>query len=391
MKTRSIVALILLSLFLNLEMSAEVKEYNKISNSVFKDKTPKEVFDKSYFIGKRDYWTEVRKYKDGNEEIYLLECGHPQPDKPRAFIVIPKRKLTEYLMLLNRMTDILSKAIDPNSGMYKDDSYYYFDEDPWKQYEIILVDPKSENSSLFGVFLKQTLLSTSLKEINNVYYGMEKVDEFTGYITSDGEFWDLDYEDPENIKELKAMLISSMTSDKRSANPDTFERLGTYTYRIQGKEYDKNEVLRFRKKDTAIYYIKVGYGSYINEKFHSDYLWIDEDNCNKLRILLKDAYKELSKLESLPLSKLKKRFKDGRIPLSTPDDLKFGGKISAIFDTEMNVAEGKSMADEKVRSYIFFDDDKNVNYCTLVIHIGDSGLYFDDSQDLKELIDSLDK
>lgn len=386
-----------------LTVYGEYKEYNKIPYSSFEDKTPMEVFEKSNHIGYRRYlkhdikglvMPEVRKYKDESKELYLIEFTHEYSasDPLRGFIVVPRAKIDEYIAIIDKMIEVLNKSKEPDNGLFRENAmFYWITEDSYKPYEIITIDTSSGSSALYGVALTETIYDIDDGEIRNVYK-IGNIDGFPRFIYN-GEFRDLDTKNPKDLEYVKDLLLESIESNDKTANPETIERLGTYTYRVpfSSDQTASNEVLRFKKNGSSIYYIEINNGDVVDGTYCRKYLWMTKENAIKLRSLLEEVLSVLPQYESVSQEKLKKKLKN-KIRFNPAEKIEFGGIISGSFDPYPKILKGKSLSGSPLYTYITLAGlEKYGYYSELFVLIGDESFTIRNSHDLKELVDALGK
>lgn len=373
---------IILCLLFSVSLYARHNVYNAITNSSFSDVSVEDVIDRSYSIGELDYKREVRKYKDGAKELYLIGIKSYIND---LFLVVSPRQLDQFLNLLGRMESEFENVRGWNEQEIEETPFLHLslsDEDSRQEFEFIYLDRKKNDTYIYGAAIDHMYIHTSLPEMDvNIWMRIGKAPKFPH-----GNF------DKQTcvsftvteLARLKDILVKTTGDGGSKVNPDTVERVGSFIEESKyGRSFDeKREILRYGTGIKTRYYIQIS-DKFVNEETYQCYVWIKGIKYALFKKWLNDVYTKfysVSKNSQLHTENF-------RECVDLPQGLSFGGVIVGKFDVDMTVVEGTALENGDVEACVRYDNqDKKIE---LLMRYGSNYVFFPNPLSLKKMIDAL--
>lgn len=350
---------------------------NPISNPSFDYNMVEKIINDSYQIG---VWGkgEVRKYKNEESELYLIVDNDVYK---KFFLVISKKKLPDFLTLLSKGNDTYKEVMkeeDRKSILKEIDS-------PFTQleYEFIYFDEKDKDTYVYGSTVEDAyiLLSSAQYQKMVIKLKVGKAPKFPTYKDGKNVYFNIDLG---SITDLMNILSKSLNNDMAKVNPDSFERVNTYTLENVIGIPEKLSILKYGEGINTKYYIEYGYEFKDHTKYQN-YLWIKGIKYKLFKQWIQDIF---SKFYGFSKTTPNENSPAADVMVEYPKGMKLGGIIKGIFDVDMQVVEGMAINDEYLGAHIYYDSYKK-RY-EVAIRFGEKDyLFFHNVQDLKSFLDAL--
>lgn len=273
-------------------------------SKIFTGGVPEDIFENSYQIGVLPSGNEVRKYRtDDGKSVYMIAHQSFQ-NKVKCYYLLAQDNLTGYLMFLNQLEKEFGSADDDTQ--FKEGGMDLGSEDLNRMLsnndEFLVVNERLLPEAVFINIWRNPYLYN--KQVSLTYHLDAHYDIPGTYVSDEGHVvFDIGYRN--DLSSLRDILIKSMLSNGGGINPDSFERLGTYSVpSIWGPDYPEEirSILRYGTGESAKYYIQ-GTSRVINEKKCDTYIWLKKENLepfvNWLRTIHKEFVKSTSKKTSI--------------------------------------------------------------------------------------------
>lgn len=371
------IAFILLLFILNSSLSYGMQPvYNPIPQPSFDYNMVEKIIEDSYQLG---VWGEgeVRKYKNGDNELYLIVENDLYKN---FFLVISKENLPAFLELLSKGKETYNEAIKAEKR--KGDVKKFDRPSSQLDYEFIYLD-KKQDTYVYGSSIVDSYVlffRDSPRIVLELQVG--RAPKFPIYKSGKSTYFYVEFNGA--FEDLMNILSKSLNNETAKVNRDSFERISTYEMENLSGFPMKLAVLKNGEGINTKYYIQYGF-KYREDTKYQSYLWIKGIKYKLFKQWIQDIF---TKYYGLSRTTPTIDNPPADIMVEYPKGMKLGGIIRGIFDVDMQVLEGFPIDEELVRAHISYDTTHR-RY-EVAIRFGESEfLFFHNVQDLRSFLDAL--